>query len=133
MTTTAIIATTAIIMIVLSATLPATNIEYSRKVTVQFSCTFRPLVAIRDSLKIVGYVGYWITQTILTTFRINENYRPISLTCVASKLMERVIAKHIYAHLAENNLLSQAQHGFVRGHSAFVYQSVRVHMTSELA
>jgi len=31
--------------------------------------------------------------------------------------MERVIAKHIYAHLAENNLLSQAQHGFVSGHS----------------
>ena len=30
--------------------------------------------------------------------------------------MERVIAKHIYAHLAENNLLSQAQHG-VSGHS----------------
>ena len=41
----------------------------------------------------------------------------MSLTCVASKLMERVIAKHIYAHLAENNLLSQAQHGFVSGHS----------------
>ena len=66
MITTAIIATTAI-MIVLSATFPATNIEYSRKLTVQFSYTFRPLVAIRDSLKIVGYVGYWITQTILTT------------------------------------------------------------------
>jgi len=32
--------------------------------------------------------------------------------------MERVIAKHTYAHLAENNLLSQAQHGFLSGHSA---------------
>ena len=31
--------------------------------------------------------------------------------------MERVIAKHIYAHLAENNLLSHTQHGFVIGHS----------------
>ena len=45
------------------------------------------------------------------------NYRPISLTCVACKLMERVIAKRIYVHLAENNLLSQAEHGFVSGHS----------------
>ena len=29
--------------------------------------------------------------------------------------MERVIAKHIYAHLSDNNLLSKAQHGFVSG------------------
>jgi len=45
------------------------------------------------------------------------NYRPISLTCTACKLMERIIAKRIYVHLAENYLLSQAQHGFVSGHS----------------
>ena len=44
-------------------------------------------------------------------------YWPISLTCVACKLMERVIAKHIYVHLASNSLLSHAQHGFVGGHS----------------
>jgi len=31
--------------------------------------------------------------------------------------MERVIAKHIYAHLSDNNLLSKAQHGFVTGQS----------------
>ena len=35
--------------------------------------------------------------------------------------MERVIVKHIYIyiymHLADNNLLSHAQHGFINGHS----------------
>ena len=31
--------------------------------------------------------------------------------------MERVIAKQIYVHLLENNLLSSAQHGFVKGRS----------------
>ena len=31
--------------------------------------------------------------------------------------MERIIAKQIYVHLLENNLLSSAQHGFVRGRS----------------
>ena len=46
-----------------------------------------------------------------------SNYRPISLTCVASKIMERIIAKQIYVHLLENNLLSSAQHGFVKGRS----------------
>jgi len=37
------------------------------------------------------------------------NYRPISLTCVASKIMERIITKQIHVHLPENNLLSSAQ------------------------
>jgi len=48
------------------------------------------------------------------------NHRPISLTCVVCRLMEHVIAKHIYVHLAENNILSQAQHGFVSGYSTCV-------------
>jgi len=44
----------------------------------------------------------------------------ISLACVACKLMEHIIAKRMYVHLAENNLLSQAQHGFVSGHSTCI-------------
>jgi len=31
--------------------------------------------------------------------------------------MERIIAKQICVHLLENNLLSSAQHGFVKGRS----------------
>ena len=45
------------------------------------------------------------------------NYRPVSLTFVASKIMECKIATQIYVHLLENNLLSSAQHGFVKGRS----------------
>ena len=41
------------------------------------------------------------------------NYRPISLTCVVSKIMERVISKNILEHLSTNQLLSSDQHGFV--------------------
>ena len=83
----------------------------------------RPLCLIFTQLLSVSYVpGDW-TKAIITPVHKNgsagvvDNYRPISLTCVACKIKERVIAKHIYVHLAENNLLSQAQHGFVRGHS----------------
>jgi len=47
------------------------------------------------------------------------NYRPISLTCVASKIMECIIAKQVYVHFLENNLLSSAQHGFVKDRSIF--------------
>jgi len=46
-----------------------------------------------------------------------RNYRPISLTCVPSKVMERVIARQISDHLMSNNILHHAQHGFCKGRS----------------
>jgi len=45
------------------------------------------------------------------------NYRPISLTCVACKLMERVIANQILSYLRTHNLISKHQHGFLSKHS----------------
>ena len=46
-----------------------------------------------------------------------SNYRPISLTCVPCKVMERIISHEIYQHLVDNNILHPAQHGFLKGHS----------------
>ena len=40
------------------------------------------------------------------------NYRPISLTCVASKLMEHIISSCIMSHASQHNLLYPLQHGF---------------------
>ena len=45
------------------------------------------------------------------------NYRPISLTSVICKTMERLIRDQIVDHLEENNLLSDSQHGFRRKRS----------------
>jgi len=45
------------------------------------------------------------------------NYRPISLTGVISKIMERVISRKITEYLISNSLLSDAQHGFLKGSS----------------
>ena len=39
-----------------------------------------------------------------------SNYRPISITCVTSKLLVRVIANQIRNYLVGNNLLHSAQH-----------------------
>ena len=41
-----------------------------------------------------------------------ENYRPISLTSIPCKTMERVIKKRITTHLERNNLINPSQHGF---------------------
>lgn len=40
------------------------------------------------------------------------NYRPVSLTCVCSKLMEHIVTKHLVNHLEGNNILYDLQHGF---------------------
>ena len=40
------------------------------------------------------------------------NYRPISLTCICCKVLEHIICSSIYAHLEENKILSNVQHGF---------------------
>ncbi len=40
------------------------------------------------------------------------NYRPISLTSVICKVMEKVIRSSVFSHLIDNNLISGDQHGF---------------------
>ena len=46
-----------------------------------------------------------------------ENYRPISLTSVPCKLMEKLVRDIIVRHMTENNLFSNTQHGFIKGKS----------------
>ena len=45
------------------------------------------------------------------------NYRPVSLTNVACKVMESLIREQMLEHLQVNKLFSQHQHGFVSGRS----------------
>ena len=41
------------------------------------------------------------------------NYRPISLTSIPCKIMERVLRDRMLAHLMQHNLITNEQHGFV--------------------
>jgi len=41
-----------------------------------------------------------------------QNYRPVSLTSVCSKLLEHILYSHIYSHLSTHNILCDEQHGF---------------------
>jgi len=45
------------------------------------------------------------------------NYRPISLTSVVCKTMEKLIRDSLLQHMINNGFLSDTQHGFVRGRS----------------
>ena len=48
---------------------------------------------------------------------IAENYRPISLTAVLCKLMEKFVRSTILQYLLDNKLLSRRQFGFINGRS----------------
>ncbi len=45
------------------------------------------------------------------------NYRPVSLTSVPGKLLERIIKEQIMEFLYARNLIKSSQHGFVKGKS----------------
>ena len=45
------------------------------------------------------------------------NYRPVSLTCVPCKLLERIVCSNSIAHFEEHKLLSGKQNGFGKWHS----------------
>ena len=41
-----------------------------------------------------------------------SNYRPISLTCMASKILEHIVHGHMMKHFEHYNLLTDSQHAF---------------------
>ena len=47
----------------------------------------------------------------------SENYRPMSLTSVICKLLERLIKDHLVDFLVKNNLINPSQHGFLKARS----------------
>ena len=57
----------------------------------------------------------WITPVFKKGAKFEaSNYRPVSLTCVACKLMEHIITSHIRSHLETHGLIHPNQHGFMK-------------------
>ena len=46
-----------------------------------------------------------------------SNYRPVSLTSIFGKTLERIVKKNLVQHIETNNLLRDTQHGFRPGRS----------------
>ena len=49
--------------------------------------------------------------------QIPGNYRPVSLTCIACKVLETIVREQIIDHLKQNKLFSKQQFGFIGGRS----------------
>jgi hypothetical protein len=59
----------------------------------------------------------WKTTRVIPLFKggdklLTTNYRPISLSPVASKILEKVVNRQIFAYLNRNNILPTTQYGF---------------------
>ena len=64
------------------------------------------------------WTGAWITPVFKKGDRSSPaNYRNVSLTCIASKLMEHILFTHIRGHLDTHQILSPCNHGFRSKHS----------------
>lgn len=77
----------------------------------------------------------WKTATVSPVFKkgdryLPSNYRPISLTCVCSKLMEHIITSNLKRYLEGNNILHKNQHGFRSRRSC---ETQLVELTSEIS
>ena len=46
-----------------------------------------------------------------------ENYRPVSLLCIISKVLESIVTPQIINHIKNNKLATSRQHGFTTGRS----------------
>lgn len=74
------------------------------------------------SLSTAHYPTAWKTTHIIPKIKTGpeanvENYRPINITSVVSRVMEKVVKAALVQHLITNNLISVSQHGFLRSRS----------------
>ena len=64
----------------------------------------------------------WKTANVVPLFKKGdkskaENYRPISLTSITCKVLERVVFSNIMSHFDKFKVLDDAQHGFRKNRS----------------
>ena len=64
----------------------------------------------------------WKTTSIVPLFKkgnhsLPNNYRPVSLSCICSKILEHIVYLHVFAHLSKHNILCDQQHGFWQSRS----------------
>ena len=60
-----------------------------------------------------------------------NNYRPISLLSVVSKLIEKIMHARLYAFVIENNIIFKSQYGFQKNMSTLHYLIVMIRNTIE--
>ena len=83
----------------------------------------KPLtILMKKSLEDEELPAHWLQALVTPIFKkgsktLAENYRPVSLTCIPCKILEKLTVKMIIEHIKANQLVNQRQHGFTKGRS----------------
>ena len=91
-----------------------------------------PILLIWEESLSRGYVPKLYKNQIITPVHKKSskaepaNYRPIALTSHIIKIFERIIRKHLVAHLEKNNLICKNQHGFRKHRSCLTQLLVHI-------
>ena len=90
--------------------------EASRELSIPLCMLFN------TSLQSNIFPSQWKIANVVPVFKKNDpqkvnNYRPISLLCIISKVFEKCIYKYLHNFILDNNLLSSHQSGFRNGDS----------------
>lgn len=64
-----------------------------------------------------NYPSGWKLAKVIPVPKNDNEYRPISILPYLSKVFERLVHNQIYKYVVDNNLLTDRQSGFRRGHS----------------
>jgi hypothetical protein len=86
----------------------------------------KPLTKIYNASLQSGIVpDLWKLGNIIALFKKSDpgNYRPVSLTSVVGKLMEKIVREVIVGHMIQNKLFSDKQFGFISGRSTTAINS----------
>ena len=80
------------------------------------------LIIFNESSQQSKYPSNWKSAIFISMVKkgdtsLPSNYRPISLISCVGKLIERIIYKHAYNHLVNNNLIYKYQSVFLPKHS----------------
>jgi hypothetical protein len=78
----------------------------------------------------------WKLANVIPLFKSGDkssvnNYRPVSLLSCASKILERIVFKHLYNYIRDNHLISPHQSGFQPGDSTVNQLSFLYHTFCE--
>jgi hypothetical protein len=91
---------------------------------------------INMSLSLSKVPKNWKLANVIPIFKSGEksnmnNYRPVSLLSCVSKIMEKIVFKHLYNYIKDNNLISPHQSGFQPGDSTVNQLSYLYHTFCE--
>ncbi len=79
-------------------------------------------ILFETSLKTGKIPKIWKTANITAIYKKGDkkyagNYRPVSLTCIMCKLLEKIVRESMVDHMKRYNLFSEKQFGFISGRS----------------